>query len=286
MMRSPSINISSRVPTIGSSVAGRINPGAGRTNIALVGRITPTVTARVTPPSLGNPSRIGVVTPKLPYAHFSHNSYPACDYVNRAAGGECVDRQVAVDDGGPGKPTKRNRGQANSPRRDNPQAAISTRYVANEIIAEVEEAQADALARRHRLQRVETLNLSLVRGTLGLFRITDGRSVETVRAALAADASVLSVQPNFFYALQQQKSASVPSEGDPAQYALAKLRLPQAHGLAHGSNVTIAVINSGIDASHPELADSSATPTTRSAARKVPMSTAPGSQGRSWPMPA
>jgi subtilisin family serine protease len=258
MMRSPSINISSRVPTISNNV-GRINPAVGgRANIAgSVGRTTPGITARVTPTvSVGSGARIGVVTPKLPYARLSHNSYPACDYVNRSASGECVDRQVSVDDGGAGGPAKRSRGQTSSPPRDKPQAGLSTRYVANEILAEVEEAQADDLARRHRLVRIETLNLSLPRTTLGLFRITDGRSVEAVRTALAADASVHSVQPNFFFVLQQQKSATVPREGDPAQYALTKLRLPQAHTLAHGSNVTIAVIDSGIDATHPELADS------------------------------
>jgi subtilisin family serine protease len=60
------------------------------------------------------------------------------------------------------------------------------------------------------------------------------------------------VQPNFRYLLQDQKSA--PGEGDPAQYALAKLHLPEAHTLAHGTNVKIAIIDSGIDATHPELA--------------------------------
>ncbi len=48
----------------------------------------------------------------------------------------------------------------------------------------------------------------------------------------------------------------MPTEGDPAQYALTKLRLPEAHVLAHGANVMIAVIDSGIDAKHPELANS------------------------------
>ena len=60
------------------------------------------------------------------------------------------------------------------------------------------------------------------------------------------------MQPNFRYLLQDQKA--VPIEGDPAQYALAKLRLPEAHTLAHGANVTVAVIDSGIDVRHPELA--------------------------------
>src|SRR5206468_6910881 len=43
------------------------------------------------------------------------------------------------------------------------------------------------------------------------------------------------------------------TEGDPAQYAVLKLRLPEAHTLARGANVTIAVIDSGIDVTHPEL---------------------------------
>ena len=62
-----------------------------------------------------------------------------------------------------------------------------------------------------------------------------------------------SVQRNFRYFLQDQKKEVI--EGDPAQYALAKLRLPQAHTLAHGANVTVAVIDFGIDVKHPELAD-------------------------------
>ena len=61
-----------------------------------------------------------------------------------------------------------------------------------------------------------------------------------------------SVQPNFRYVLQDQKKAS--AEGDPAQYAVAKLRLPQAHRSQRQRHV--AVIDSGIDAGHPELADS------------------------------
>ena len=103
------------------------------------------------------------------------------------------------------------------------------------------------------LARIASQNFPLIGATIGLFRITDRRSVETVSRELAADASVRSVQPNFRYLLQDQKAAL--TEGDPAQYALAKLRLPQAHTLAHGANVTIAVIDSGIDVKHPELAE-------------------------------
>jgi subtilisin family serine protease len=123
-------------------------------------------------------------------------------------------------------------------------------------VAEIDSAlsnpQADALARRHGLVRVESRNFPLLGSTIGLFRIADRRAVGTVSRELAEDARVRSVQPNFRYVLQDQKTEL--SEGDPAQYANAKLHLPQAHMLAHGDRVTVAVIDSGIDAKHPELA--------------------------------
>jgi len=250
ILRTPNLNIGPRLPAITSGATTRINP-----NIAgSVGRngpnVRPNIGVRVITVVHTAP-RIAPVLPKLPYVRYSHNTYPSCDYVNRAASGECMDGPVFVGDGGTGSPPKRSRNNAR--RRDNLQAAVSYRTIANEIITEIDGGQADELARRHRLARIESQNFSLVGSTLALFRISDGRSVETVRAELAADASVRSVQPNFRYLLQDQKSALLPTEGDPAQYALAKLRLPQAHALARGNNVIIAVIDSGIDVGHPEL---------------------------------
>jgi subtilisin family serine protease len=49
-------------------------------------------------------------------------------------------------------------------------------------------------------------------------------------------------------------AAAIPAIGDPAQYALGKLRIGEAHTLATGERVLVAVIDSGIDLSHPELA--------------------------------
>ncbi len=70
--------------------------------------------------------------------------------------------------------------------------------------------------------------------------------------ALESDRLVASAQPNYLFTLQQDSSKAAP-EGDAAQYELAKLHLPQAHALAKGDNVLVAVIDSGIDANHPEL---------------------------------
>jgi subtilisin family serine protease len=75
-----------------------------------------------------------------------------------------------------------------------------------------------------------------------------------VSRELATEAGVRSVQPNFRYLLREQKAQ--PAEGGPAQYALLKLRLPEAHKLARGADVRGAVIDSGIDAKHVEPANS------------------------------
>ena len=119
--------------------------------------------------------------------------------------------------------------------------------VANSVSAQ----QIDALQRRHRLARIELQTFQLTGTTLFRWRIPDRRSVAAVVRALQNDRLVAAVQPNYLFALQQDAAKS---EGDPAQYELAKLHLPQAHALAKGDNVPVAVIDSGVDANHPELA--------------------------------
>ncbi len=140
----------------------------------------------------------------------------------------------------------------------NAPAGVDQRFVAREVLIEVDgnptDAEADAIARRHRLTRVQSQNFPLVGSTMYRWRIPDNRSVNAVVRELVADNIIKSAQPNFRFRLQQQQQVIAPVEGDPAQYALAKLRLPEAHTLARGDNVTIAVIDSGIDVSHPELA--------------------------------
>jgi subtilisin family serine protease len=215
IMRSPNLNIAPRMPNIDAAVSARTDP-----NIARYQR-----------------------TPRL-----------GCSDANRDSDGGCPDRSAA-DNGGNGSLAAKNK---NSGPRRIAQTTVNLRTVANEIVAEIDgslsDAQADELARRHGLARLESQNFPLVGGTIGLFRVIDRRPTETVSRELGGDASVRSVQPNFRYVLQDQRAAL--TEGDPAQYALAKLRLPEAHTLARGANVTIAVIDSGIDIKHPELANS------------------------------
>lgn len=227
IMRSPNLNVGARVPTITPTITPRIDPNIAGRAVTGSGRTT------------------GLRTNQ------------GCGYAYRNSDGSCSDQPVSSADGGGngGALRKAKKGGAGG---NGVQTVLTLRAIAGEIVAEIDgalsDAQADALARRHGLVRIGSQNFPLVGGTIGLFRITDRRSVDVVSRELAADASFRSVQPNFRYVLQDQNAAL--TEGDPAQYALAKLRLPEAHTLAHGVDVIIAVIDSGIDVKHPELANS------------------------------
>jgi subtilisin family serine protease len=258
-------SVTARVtPTVTTtSVTARVTPTVTTTSVTA--RVTPTVTTVVSPritPAIAPviTPRVAVVLPTLPYVRYSPNLYPACSYALRESTGDCGGQPVSAGTGSAsgsgdgGAPPRLKNANGGKSGRNAAQAAINLPYVTDQIVAEVDPAQADEVARRHRLTRVDQLDVALLRSSLTLFRITDRRSVETVRMALAADAAVRQVQPNFRYFVQDRKTAMV--EGDPAQYALAKLRLPEAHGLSRGSNVTVAVIDSGIDLRHPELANS------------------------------
>jgi hypothetical protein len=227
IMRTPNINVSSRIPSIGPTVTPRINPNIN--------------------PNMADRAVLG--TSGL-------RTSPPCSAADRDSDGGCSGPASSANGGGTGSGSRKNRNVG--PRRDALQAALNLPAIAGQIVAEIDgslsDAEVEQLARRHRLVRMESRNFPLVDATIGLFRITDRRTVAAVSRELAAEASFRSVQPNFRYVLQDQVAAL--TEGDPAQYALAKLRLPQAHGLARGVNVTIAVIDSGIDAHHPELANS------------------------------
>ena len=225
IMRPPSINVGSRIPSI--SPAMRIDPNVAGTAATGIGRTSPNL-----------------------------RTYQGCSYAYRDSDGECRDQPVTSSGGGGGASAKKSRNSGPGGNASQT-AALELSMIAGRIVAEIDgsltDAQADALARRHGLARLQSQNFPLVGATIGLFRITDSRSVETVRRELATDAGFRWVQQDFRYLLQDQKAAL--TEGDPAQYSLAKLRLPEAHTLAHGLNVLVAVIDSGIDLKQPELAN-------------------------------
>lgn len=82
--------------------------------------------------------------------------------------------------------------------------------------------------------------------------IPDGRSEAEVAARVARDKRVAWAEPmKLFHA---QGGATGPDPLAPAQPAVQAWRLPELHRIATGENVRVAVIDSGIDAGHPDLA--------------------------------
>lgn len=143
------------------------------------------------------------------------------------------------------------------------------RYVPDEVMVELAGDPTDqafaGIGTRHRLSRLDTQRIGLTNSTWVRWRISDRRPVSAVIRALQADNAVRSAQPNYLFALQQENSAAshnggpveaqaAEQAGDSAQYALAKLHLPEAQVLARGKRVVVAVIDTEIDKAHAELA--------------------------------
>jgi subtilisin family serine protease len=109
------------------------------------------------------------------------------------------------------------------------------------------------LATRQNLTQLESQSFPLIGATLYRWHIDGGRSVVDTIGALGNEGVVASVQPNYLFALQQDSHNSDQAQGDAAQYVLSKLHIDQAHQIATGQNVLVAVIDSEIDAKHPDL---------------------------------
>jgi subtilisin family serine protease len=105
---------------------------------------------------------------------------------------------------------------------------------------------ANEFARRHGLERKQTQLMSLLSGRCELYELRANRSLAQVMAALRGDPRVRLVKANFRY--RTQGASATPAAVLP-QYALDKIALPQAHELARGRDVVVAVI----DQTHPDL---------------------------------
>src|SRR5258707_11428334 len=102
IMRSPNLNIESRIPSINPTMAPRIDPNIAGRAVTGIGRTTPNL-----------------------------RTYPACSYAYRDSEGECRDQPVSSADGGGtrGASGKKNNSR---PRPNTAQTALNLRTIASE----------------------------------------------------------------------------------------------------------------------------------------------------------
>lgn len=111
------------------------------------------------------------------------------------------------------------------------------------------------LLRRLDLRILENLNINIF-----LLGLPLGMTVNQALTLLRLDPSVEWVEPNFLFQSPEVKQRSVAHvDGSPSsyqnQYAMALVRAPQAQAIASGKGQTVAVIDTGIDMTHPVFTD-------------------------------
>jgi hypothetical protein len=124
----------------------------------------------------------------------------------------------------------------------------------------------ERIGREHGLTLVTRWPLPLLGVDCFVMAVPAGQSAETVAAALTQDPEVASAEPMHVYEAQAALQASaIPSTARPApaapndplflaQPAAGAWRLAELHGVATGRNIRVAVIDSMIEAGHPDLA--------------------------------
>jgi subtilisin family serine protease len=148
------------------------------------------------------------------------------------------------------------RAQAQQPLRArfNLPPAGETRFVPNEIILDsfptVPTPTLEAIARRHQMTRLETQTFRLTGRRMHRWRLDGGGTVEAMIRGVNGEPLIAGAQPNYLYSLAQDAPAPVNQD----QYAPRKLNLVEAHKLSTGNRILVAVIDSGVDAAHPDLA--------------------------------
>jgi subtilisin family serine protease len=132
------------------------------------------------------------------------------------------------------------------------------RFRSSEVLVElaptVGKDNIDLILRRHRLTESEAAAIPLLGATFHLWRIPDGRNAASVIRELSSEPRIASAQPNYVYVLQQDATtvATRPPIALP-QYALGKLHIDTARTLASGDRILVAVVDTAIDETHPDL---------------------------------
>lgn len=171
-------------------------------------------------------------------------------------------------------------------------APDENRFVPDEVLFELApNADADTVLRRYGATVIARQRFELAGVTVIRAKLEAGRDLRAVLTQMGDDDSIVGAQPNFLFDLQEDASKSsqsgtspgpstassdarsqstlptlrlsdpTPASRAPAttrrvlppQYVVGKLHLTEAHKLAQGRGVRVALIDSGVDMEHPEL---------------------------------
>ena len=128
-----------------------------------------------------------------------------------------------------------------------------SRFITNEVIVRYQrkarQRTMDALVRRLNLRHMKGLTFILAGITAHRYEIASDATVRQIIARLEASSSVVNAQPNYLYELQQAAAVQkVP------QYALQRMSIDKLSNTNRGKGVVVAIIDTRIDQTHPELA--------------------------------
>jgi subtilisin family serine protease len=130
----------------------------------------------------------------------------------------------------------------------------------NEVLVKLNpSANPHAFAAIHRLKQPQAAADQLDNQPIYRLEIADGDTPDAKVAELMDDRRVIYAEPDYIGQLPEARQRSswvvVDSIGGYApQWAPAALRLPEAHAITRGAGITVAILDTGVDLSHPALA--------------------------------
>jgi subtilisin family serine protease len=134
-----------------------------------------------------------------------------------------------------------------------PATSSQPQFVPDEVVVRMARTMPEAVdlavAQTHGLQLLERSTIELIGIRLVRYRVLNNRPLAAALTALQADPRTLAPQLNYYY--RHLQGGADPSNG--LQYALVKLDVARAQAFARGGGTLIAVIDSGVDYTHPDL---------------------------------
>src|SRR5262249_10640379 len=133
-----------------------------------------------------------------------------------------------------------------------------TRHESNRFVLEADSsiplAQLQAIFAQLGVTVIASQPVGLLGKTMYQLEFTSGLVHEKISQAATFDIFSAGAPSYVFFTTQDVAGRGETGRGDAAQYMLTKLSLPDLHRTFKGTNIPIAVIDSEIDAEHPDLA--------------------------------